>query len=184
MHVCVCYPPEALRLALRAWPALRLSPPFTTKPCCASLFLMRAGGMHQTLSCFLFSLSVFSLSLISLLHCSQPGSVKYLILFYPPACHQFQAVLLSFTVVPDHPRYQDVHQLPNVHFYSSLLVQREADEWFLPQSFTCANQPGAPSVETCWFLQAHLWIIWFNFTYHKTVIIAESIISSFSSSFL
>ena len=87
-------------MALRAWSALRLSPPFTAKPCCLTLLLMRAGGMFQAFSfCLSLSLS-FSLSLsIPLLHCSQACSVKYLLSYFIlPACHQFQAVLLSFTM--------------------------------------------------------------------------------------
>lgn len=70
--------------------------------------------------------------------------------------------------MPHHPLYQDAHQLPNSHFYSSCLERREAD----------------PSMETRWFLQAHLCIISLNFMYHKTVIITESIKLLFFFSFL
>ncbi len=117
---------------------------------------MKVGGTCWAFSCFFLSLS--------LLHCSQAGSVKYLVLFYPPACRQFQAVLLSFTMCHTIHNMR-MHISCQTHtFYSSRLVQTEAD----------------PSVETCCFLQAHLCIISLNFMYHKTVIIAESIMLPFS----
>lgn len=137
---------------------------------------MRAARMHQAFSRFLF---LFSLSLFCLLHYRQAGSVKYLILFYPLGCHQFQAVLFSFTSVPHQLRYQDLHQLWNISFHSYGLVQREADEQFSAQSFTCASWPDIPCMETCSFLQTHLWITGFNSMWHETVVTAESIMLHF-----
>lgn len=52
-------------------------------------------------------MSLSAVSSVPLPLCSQSGRVKYLILFYPPGCHQFQAVLLSFTALPHQPWYQD-----------------------------------------------------------------------------
>lgn len=143
------------------------------------LSLMRAARMHQAFSRFLFSFCFLSLCFASYTAGRQAGSVKYLILFYPLGCHQFQAVLFSFTSVPHQVRYQDLHQLWNVPFHSYGLVQREADEQFSAQSFTCASWPDIPCVETCSFLQTHLWITGFNSMWHETEVTAESIMLHF-----
>lgn len=51
-------------------------------------------------------------------------------------------------------------------------VRRGADG-----QFSARNPSHVPinAMETCWFLQAPFCIIWFNFMYHKTVIMVESI---------
>lgn len=103
----------------------------------ASLLLMRAGGMYQPFSCFLFSLS---LSHVSFLRCSQAVlNISSLILSSSlPSISSCSSLIYSGVPPPMRPGRIDCQ---TVSLFNS--VQREANEQLLPHFFTCANQRAA-----------------------------------------
>lgn len=110
-----------------------------------SLFLMRAGGMYQAFSCFLFSLSLPPRL--------QSGNVKHLTLTLSsssPSISSCSPLIYSGATLATRPGHINCQTIS-----LSRLVQRESNEQFFLQSFTCANQPDALSVETYCSLQAH-----------------------------